>query len=142
MWDHYLIVADIYDMDLQCYYHEFSHVIDSFLQWDAWHRDDALYSETGWLDLNPKWFDGYTYDYSTLPEMEDYTSFIDSYSMISPTEDRARVMEYAMSEYGSWIFEDAPILRKKLSYYCRCIRDAFDTTGWPEVLPWEQYLEK
>ncbi|MBR3973836.1 MAG: hypothetical protein IKJ99_07785 [Oscillospiraceae bacterium] len=140
MWDHYLIVADIDDMDLQCYYHEFSHVIDSFLQWDAWQREDALYSETGWLDLNPKWFDGYSYDYSVLQEMDDNTSFIDSYSMISPTEDRARVMEYAMSEYGNWIFEDAPILQEKLSYYCRCIRDAFDTTGWPEKLLWEQYL--
>ena len=140
MWDHYLIVADIDDMDLQCYYHEFSHVIDSFLQWDSWQREDALYSETGWLELNPKWFDGYSYDYSVLQEMEDYTSFMDSYSMISPTEDRARVMEYAMSEYGRWTFEDAPILQAKLSYYCRCIRDVFDTTGWPEDLLWEQYL--
>lgn len=142
MWDHYLIVADIDDMDLQCYYHEISHVIDSFLEWDSWQREDALYSEQSWMDLNPKWFNGYSYDYSVLQDMEDYTSFCDSYSMIKPTEDRARVMEWAMSEYGRWTFENAPILQAKLSYYCRCIRDAFDTSGWPEELLWEQYLDE
>ena len=68
------------------------------------------------------------------------TSFVDSYSTIKPTEDRARVLEYAMAEFGYYTFEDADILLKKLDYYCRCIRDAFDTAGWEEPLPWEQYL--
>ena len=72
--------------------------------------------------------------------MQDYTCFVDSYSTIKPTEDRARVLEYGMSQYGSWTFEDAPVLLAKLDYYCRCIRDAFDTTGWPDQVLWEQYL--
>jgi len=48
-------------------------------------------------------------------------------------------MQYAMAEYGSWTFEDAAVLLEKLDYYCRCIRDAFDTTDWPETVLWEQY---
>ena len=73
---------------------------------------------------------------------KEYGYFVDSYSTINPTEDRARVMEYAMSSYGAWTFEDAKGLTEKLDYYCRCIRQAFDTTGWPEIVRWEQYLNK
>lgn len=25
-------------------------------------------------------------------------------------------------------------------FYAACIRDSFDTTGWPEQLPWERLL--
>ena len=74
--------------------------------------------------------------------MKEYRYFVDSYSTINPTEDRARVMEYSMSDYGAWTFEDAAGLAQKLDFYCRCIRQAFDTTGWPEVVRWEQYLDR
>ena len=139
-FDRHVVVMDIFLSDEDTYFHEFSHVIDSFLEWDSWNREDALFSEESWNDLNPGWFPGYTWDYSWERYVEDYTCFIDSYSTICPTEDRARVLEYAMSESGSWAFEDAPVLQAKLRYYCRCIRDAFDTSGWPEELLWEQYL--
>ena len=141
MWDHYMIVIDIEDTDCQTYYHEFSHVIDSYLEWDAGEREEALFSEEGWSDRNPAWFNGYSYDYSVEHELVNDAYFVDGYSTISPTEDRARVMEYAMSDYGFYTFEDKQGLQMKLQYYCQCIRDAFDTTGWPETLPWEQYLE-
>ena len=138
-FDHQVMGIDIDASDVTTYHHEMSHIIDQYLQWDAYQREDALYSDLQWEQLNPDWFAGYTYDYSAPRDLEDATSFIDSYSTISPTEDRARVLEYAMSSYG-WYFEDAPVLQEKLAYYCRCIRDAFDTSGWPEILPWEQYL--
>ena len=139
-WDHYLIVIDIDASSAQTYYHEFSHVIDSYLQWDSENREGALFSEETWNSLNPSWFDGYSYDYGYEVYLDEYTYFVDSYATISPTEDRARVLEYAMADWGQWTFEDAKGLQKKLSYYCRCIRDAFDTSGWPETLLWEQYL--
>ena len=139
-WDYYLVVADIEDVDTEDYYHEFSHIIDSYLEWDSWQREDALFSEETWNSLNPSWFTGYSYDYSVEHDLYDSTSFIDSYSTISPTEDRARIMEYAMWEYGEYSFADADILLAKLAYYSRCIRDAFDTEGWPSRLPWETYL--
>ena len=139
-WDYYLMVIDIDASDVSTYYHEFSHIIDSYLEWESLEREDALFSEETWNSLNPKWFDGYSYDYGYESYLDDYTYFVDTYATISPTEDRARVLEYAMADFGRWTFEDAKGLQKKLDYYCRCIRDAFDTTGWPEVLPWEQYL--
>ena len=140
-WDCSLMVVDIETADESTYYHEISHVIDSYIQWDSWEREDAIFAEADWEALNPPWFIGYTNDYSLQAEQIGYGAFVDSYSTISPTEDRARVMEYAMSDYGVWTFDDAPILQQKLEYYCKCIRDAFDTTGWPLVARWEQYLD-
>lgn len=139
-WDYYLMVIDIDDVGVDTYYHEFSHIIDSYLEWDAMQREDALYSEERWAAFNPGWFPGYSYDYSVEHYVEDYAYFIDGYSTVSPTEDRARIMEYAMSEYGYWTFEGSRGLLNKLEYYSKCIRDAFDTTGWPETVLWEQYL--
>ena len=49
-------------------------------------------------------------------------------------------MEYAMMDWD-WVFDTYPHIREKLDYYCRCIRDSFDTTGWPEVTRWEQPLQ-
>lgn len=140
MWDHYLMVMDIHDTTEMTYYHEFSHIIDSVLELDSYEREYALYSEVTWASFNPSWFDGYSYDYSVMQELKNLRYFVDSYSTISPTEDRARVMEYAMCDYGEGTFEDCNGLLRKLDYYCRCIRDAFDTTGWPETVIWEQYL--
>lgn len=139
-YDRHVMVMDIYLSDETTYYHEFSHIIDSFLEWDAANREDALFSEEAWASLNPDWFPGYTWDYSWQQYVEDYSAFIDDYSTIKPTEDRARVLEYAMAEYGYWNFYDSEVLTNKLEYYCSCIRDTFDTTGWPEELLWEQYL--
>lgn len=139
-YDSHVMVVDIYLTDEGTYYHEFSHIIDSFLEWDAAQRENALFSDGSWCELNPGWFPGYTYDYSWEQYVDDYSCFVDSYSTINPTEDRARVLEYAMVDYGYYTFEDADVLLEKLSYYCRCIRDAFDTSGWPDTVLWEQYL--
>lgn len=140
-YDRFTMGIDINMAGKQTYFHEFSHVIDSFLEWDSTQREDALFSESAWDALNPGWFPGYTWDYSREQYVEDYSCFIDSYSTIKPTEDRARVMEYAMTEFGGF-FEEDTVLLEKLRYYCRCIRDAFDTTGWPETVLWEQYLDE
>ena len=140
-WEYSLMVIDIEDSTEYTYYHEFSHIIDRYLEWDAEHREGALYSESGWADLNPGWFDGYTYDYSWERDVRDYGAFIDGYATIKPTEDRARVLEYAMVNWGEHYFEPGTVLTDKLDYYCRCIRDAFNTEGWPAVTTWEQYLK-
>ncbi len=139
-YDCHVMVVDILTADVSTYYHEFSHIIDSFLEWDAMQREDALFSEEGWSSLNPSWFPGYTNSYAWSQDVLDYTCFVDSYSTINPTEDRARVLEYAMVNYDYNCFENAATLTRKLEYYCQCIRDAFDTTGWPDTVLWEQYL--
>lgn len=137
-YDRYQVVVDIYSAVEQTYYHELSHVIDTYLAWNAENRGDALFSEERWAALNPDWFQGYSYTYSQEQELQDYTSFVDAYSTISPTEDRARVMEFSMLDVNPFV--NCPILIEKCSYYSRCIRDAFETSSWPEILPWEQYL--
>ena len=139
-WENALMVVDIEDSSEQTYYHEISHIIDKYLEWDAGQRSDALYSEDGWADLNPGWFGGYTYDYSWEQNLSADGAFIDGYATITPTEDRARVMEYAMLEWASYNFQQGTILFRKLDYYARCIRDAFDTTGWTGAPLWEQHL--
>lgn len=141
--DEYQVVVDIYSISDTTYFHEFSHIIDARLDWDAGFRDDALFSEDHWKSLSPESF-SYTYSYdSDWPDiygngLESY--FIDGYSCTFPTEDRARIMETAMGEWGQWNFSSYEPLRAKLAYYCDCIRDCFDTTGWPEITSWETYL--
>ena len=139
-YDCHVMGVDIYQAEEQYYFHEISHVIDAYLEYEAAQRETAIFSEEVWNSLNPDWFPGYTYTYSWERELRDYSSFIDSYSTIKPTEDRARILQYAMVSWGESNFEDGSVLKNKLRYYCRCIRDAFDTTGWPNILPWEQFL--
>ena len=140
MWDHSLMVIDIEDSSEQTYYHEMSHLIDKYLEWHAQEHSDALFSEASWVGLNPMWFDGYTYDYSWEQDLWNGEAFIDGYATISPTEDRARVLEYAMADTGNYHFAKGTVLYRKLDYYARCIRDAFDTTGWTGKPLWEQFL--
>ena len=66
--------------------------------------------------------------------------FVDTYARTYPTEDRARTFEYAMAGWD-WVFTEQEPLREKLAYYAACIRDAFDTAGWPDVTTWEQPLQ-
>lgn len=140
--DHSLIVMDISTAAEWEFYHEVSHIIDKRLEWDARLRSEALYSNDGWLALQPEGFE-YTYSYTDIPDNIsefDYTEyFARDYAMISPTEDRATMMEAAMSGYFDT--EKGSPLWNKLDYHSRCIRDCFDTTGWPEVTAWEEALQ-
>lgn len=122
----------------QTIYHEFSHMIDKKLEFNSQYHADAVYSDEGWLALNPEGFEYNNSYYGTLdPAYEDY--FVDHYACSNATEDRARVMEHA--SIGSVdVFEGHQGLIDKLDYYCRGIRDGFDTTGWPEETPWEKTL--
>ena len=119
-------------------YHEFSHIIDKRLEFDSLYREDSSYSEEGWLELNPEGFEYNDSYYGTLePQYADY--FVDQYACTNSTEDRARIMEYAMLGDMS-AFEGKEGLTEKLRYYSEGIRDSFDVTGWPKILPWEAML--
>ncbi len=148
--EYYLIAIDGYTIEPYVISHEISHVIDKRLEWDATLREDALYSEETWLSLQPEGFD-YAYSYSDVPDeiyayfynadfSHDY--FTDAYSVTYPTEDRATlfgdVMDAGLREWRE-NHRSENIIRK-LDYYSRCIRDCFDTEGWPEVTEWEQLL--
>lgn len=138
----------------QNFYHETSHIIDKVLEHDAFYREDALYSEEDWWSLNPKAFyelnpeaGGYYNSYEIMP-MEYYQeAFVDcfayDYGKTYATEDRATVFETAMmGNYQRFSPAVSQTLHDKLEYYSQCIRDCFDTTGWPEYTTWEETLRK
>lgn len=121
-------------------YHQLFHAIETKA-----FSDSQLYYE--WDALNPKGFD-YDYDYDTWKTREDTKyledkdrAFIDSYSMSFPMEDRARIMEYAMTE-GNESYFQSKTMQKKLLQLCRGIREAFDLEKSEETFLWEQYLEE
>lgn len=128
----------------QTLHHELMHAIDNKLTFDANLREDALFSEEDWAALNPAGF-AYAESYHNLPAsiygegFENY--FTETYSRTFAREDRSTIMEYAMVG-ADWMFSAAPGRQAKLDYLCRCIRDAFDTTGWPETTVWEATLNR
>lgn len=125
----------------------------SMMAHDALYRDDALYSEETWWSMNPAEFinlnpeyGGYYESYEMMPMdyyQEDFTSyFVIDYGKTFFTEDRATIMEAAMSgNYRSFSKEVSEALYAKLEYYSQCICDCFDTTGWPDVTKWELALK-
>ena len=143
MGSYYLVALDGYTLLKQTVFHEISHVIDARLKWDAMIREDALYSEEAWLALQP---DGFRYAMTYTEVSEELLRFMESgyfiteYSLTYPTEDRAKLMEAAMNQF-TWDFKPGSGTRKKLQYYADCIRDCFDTDGWPETTLWEQVLK-
>lgn len=135
-------------------YHESSHIIDKVLEHDALYREDALFSEKQWQSMNPPEFTalspetgGYYDSYEIMP-MEYFQEVFSSYFVIDygksfSTEDRATVFEAAMNgSFGRFPPEQFQPLYAKLEYYCRCIRDCFNTEGWPEQTAWELALTR
>ncbi len=128
--------------------HEFSHMIDRRLSFRLNYVEDALFSEEAWEALNPgdceylNSYEGYS-DYTVYDQYPEY--FIDSYGLTYATEDRAELFGTAMSDYlnsfgeDRYFFADTPTA-EKYEFYCDCIRDGFDTTGWEDVTPWEAVL--
>lgn len=121
-------------------YHEVFHVIDNrvFAKCSAYDN---------WENLNPKGFQ-YDYNYTSYVDRDgsaylekETRAFIDSYSMTYPTEDRARIMEYAMLE-GSGDYFVSSIMQEKLARICQGIRKAYNLTKSTEQFPWEQYLKE
>ena len=141
---YYLLVFDARKLKEEMVWHELSHIIDKRMAWEATFREDALFSEERWLALQPEGF-SYTGSYDDVPEngkkYDDSGYFVQSYACVSASEDRAMTMEKAMM-LETAVFEANPRLLPKLQYYCDCIRDSFDTTNWPQVLPWEQLLQR
>ena len=136
--------------------HELTHVLDHWL----W-AEGTLDEET-WSAMNPEDFDYYyayinengeSYEWAGDTQYTSWDSayysgdvdsiyFIDPYSTTFPTEDRARLMEYVLANPGGSpesSFESVH-LQEKLTYYFQCIRNTFDTAGWPEQTSWEAAL--
>lgn len=121
-------------------YHELCHVMDTrvFAHSNAYDQ---------WEELNPSGFK-YDYDYAAnatrnageyLRDAE--RCFIDTYSMSFPKEDRARVLEYAMTP-GNEDYFQSKVMQAKLKQICVGLREAFGLKKSPETFLWEQYLKE
>lgn len=141
-----MIVLSLSAMDEieDLFYHEMSHAIDMKL-YDTQYQ---WYTEPVWDAINP---DGFCYDNSYVDNASDVDGlyvwgygeeayFIDSYSKSFATEDRARLMEYAIGKYPETNCFESKYLLEKLEHRAGIIRSCFDTTGWPEVTSWERPL--
>lgn len=100
-----------------------------------------------WDDLNPFGF-SYDYDYIVNEHRTDTNyitgkdrAFVDKRAMSFPSEDRARIFYYAMTDGNEELFS-SPTLQAKLKTFCEGIREAY---GWQKetvIFQWEQYLEQ
>ena len=103
-----------------------------------------------WDKLNPE---GYVYSFDTTANYIYDTSmtffrgkpgesiyFVDAYGKTMPQEDRARIMEFVMTDNtnGPKIAKE-PYINAKLKAMAEAIRSVFDTEGWEEVR-WERFL--
>lgn len=120
-------------------YHELFHLMEVHIFGNSIALDQ-------WNSLNPA---GFNYDYSYISNKtrdsgvylrHDTRSFVDTYSMSYPKEDRARILEYAMMPGNQDLFQ-AQTLRRKLQTLCKGIREAYGLKKSPETFLWEQYLE-
>ena len=95
-----------------------------------------------WDKHNPVGFQ-YTYGEAVREEALAYIPmfFTDEIAMTYPTEDRARVFCYAMTEACGEMFASEP-MQNKLRLLCEGIREAYDLKQSTQEFPWEQYLEE
>lgn len=121
-------------------YNGLFHVMDTFIFNNSSKLDE-------WDDLNPKNF-RYDYNYEDYLTRTDDTyltgssrAFIDQYSMTYPTEDRARIFQWAMMEEGADCFT-SKTMQNKLNQLCVALRDALDQKKYEGTFPWEQFLEE
>lgn len=138
--DRYDIVIDITAGELErTIHHEMWHAIEMKLSTDR-------FAHPQWEDCNPEGFTYYrSYDsgyagltQDTFAQSGAACYFVDAYSKVNGTEDRARLMENVMTGDASALMA-SPNLQKKLSIMAQTIRNHFDTKLWSTPL-WEQYL--
>ena len=108
------------------------------LDTDAWDDCNPVgFSYTGAANAGYMNDTQYTFFYGN-PGEEVY--FVDPYGKTKPQEDRARLMEYIMSEDAhSAKMMEHPALKAKLEILCNAIREAFDTSAW-DAVHWERFL--
>lgn len=122
----------------QTLYHELCHLIDTQVinnsnAYDTWGKFNPSDFEYDNDYIQNRSRDGSKY---LTPGSE---AFIDTYSMSFPKEDRARILEYAMTPGHEGLFQSS-ILQSKLKQICIGIREGFGLTESQETYLWEQYL--
>ena len=129
--------------------HELWHAIEEKLNF----IDGVWVDEILWAGFNPEGFaysEEYETHYDNSSEFVYYTEFepervyfIDTYSKTFAKEDRARIMEYAMSyDYFMQRLQYSPAIMQKLGYLSVLLRENFDSASWQQAPLWEAYLSE
>lgn len=117
-------------------YHELCHLIDTVVL-----TESTAYDQ--WEKQNPAAFQYANSPTHTMSaddwRQAGWESFLDDYSLSYPKEDRARIMEYAMTAGNEERFQ-SPYLQEKLRLLCTGIREAFGLEDCEDPFLWEQYL--
>ena len=133
----YLAIA-VGSYSQQALYHELFHIMETHIL----AHSNAL---DHWDSLNPT---GFSYDYSYAANAVrnsgvylagEQRSFVDTYSMSYPKEDRARIWEYAILPGNASLYQ-SETMHQKLQTLCRGIREAYRLEDSEETFLWEQYL--
>lgn len=129
-------------------HHELSHAIEKYVakknllddaRWEELNPTDGAYADFYTYSYRQFGFDGTVkYTYYGCDSLDD-VYFVDDYSMTYPAEDRARLWENIMSDSSIIEWENTPNLVNKINYYASCIRAAFDSAEWEDVM-WEKYI--
>ena len=140
MADRYALAIDITSDALErTVHHELWHAIEMRLSTDS-------FDHPQWAAINPQGFTYYghydsgygTLTADTFAEKGSDCCFVDAYSKINGTEDRARLMENVMSTDATQLLQ-SQALRQKLQIMSKAIRDHFNTNGW-DTPYWERQL--
>lgn len=122
--------------------HELCHAIDNQLhEWAD--KSELPLTEEQWNTLNPEGFTYAGYEAERQCEVysygDNYYYFISSYSCYSPDEDRATLFANAVAYPEDELTDQQ---KAKLQYFSDCIRAAFPSDDWDDVLPWEYPLTR
>ncbi|MDO5153312.1 MAG: hypothetical protein Q4D50_08110 [Eubacteriales bacterium] len=137
--DAYVVIA-AGEFSERTLYHELFHAMETHIL-----NESIAFDQ--WEALNPSGF-AYDYDYRANAQRDsgiylqnETRSFVDTYSMSFPKEDRARIMEYAMLSGNQALFK-SDTMQAKLLKLCEGIREAYGLKKSEETFLWEQYLSK
>lgn len=127
-------------------HHEICHMI-SYTLLDRAEISSCPLTEEKWNSFNPAGFEYVGY-YDDAKESELITSgnnnsyFLFPYSCSTAEEDRAILFGTAMEYYLGFDNDMfTPYIDAKYEYLCKCIRAGFDSSDWPNKMPWEVILD-
>ena len=107
---------------------------DSFSRWSQLNPAGFSYNYS-YVDKNGNDYSDTTYCYNT--SSQDNAYFVDAYSKTFASEDRARIMEYLISEdENSNVYFDCPHIKYKAQYLIDVIKSVFTTWENTEGLDW------
>ena len=146
MYPWYTIAVDITSYEVyNTYCHEIWHATENRLNdilpglllpsvWDPCNPEDFAYS----YNVSASYIEDVEYTFYKESNI-NRIYFVDPYAKTNAYEDRARLMEYVMSNGYADELMKAPAMQMKLAIMADAIRQVFDTTNWQNVY-WERFF--